>query len=83
MGVASLDRKLTPDQVVEIRRLRATARPTLQELGDAYGVSAEAIRRIVNGTLWTSVPLGREADRARALRAWREAQRGHMRVAAG
>jgi DNA-directed RNA polymerase sigma subunit (sigma70/sigma32) len=69
-----MDRKLTPDKVIEIRRLRAVARPTLKELGDAFGVSREAVRRICDGTLWRSVPL-HEDERARALRAWREQER--------
>lgn len=45
-------KKLTLDQVLEIRRFAATGGTTQAEIAKQYGVSPQTISRIVSGTRW-------------------------------
>lgn len=44
--------KLTADQVVEIRRLKASSGLTLREIGRTFGVHEETVGGIVRGESW-------------------------------
>lgn len=47
--------KLTPDQVVEIRRLWQTTDITLRQLGKDYGVSPSTTSKIVKREIWDHI----------------------------
>jgi len=55
-GEASNLSKLTRRDVVEIRKLWATGKYTLAELGEMFGVSKSNISMIVNRKTWQHVP---------------------------
>jgi hypothetical protein len=54
LGIDNHRKKLTPDSVREIRRLRAEGR-TLQSLANAYGVSTTAISFVCKRRNWAYI----------------------------
>lgn len=47
--------KLSPDDVLEIRRLRREEHLTYQKIGERFGVVRSTISEIINGNRWTHV----------------------------
>lgn len=54
--MSASQRKLTPEQVVEMRTLYRTGAGTTRTLADAFGVSNSRVTRILRGSSYADVP---------------------------
>jgi hypothetical protein len=54
--------KLTLAEMLDVRERWGAGQATQKELGDEYGVTRQAIWRIVHGFTWRSIPIGAGAE---------------------